>query len=663
MKKAVKLLSLILAVAMMMTSAITVFAADNTTGADAANALHALGLLAGVGNNADGSVNFDLDGSLTRAQSITQVVRFLGAESTAVNTVNAHPFTDLASWAVPYISYAYANGITQGVSATKFNPDAAMSDAAFLTAILRVLGYVDKNDGSGDFVWSNPYTLAASVGLVDSETPNSSFKRGDAFVICFNALSATVKSGDKICDKLVKDGIVNADLMASVIGNAPTEGGLTVGGKAITDFKVVVSTSANATVKVAAKNLVATIEEAYGKTLEIVTDDTAKADCEIVIGSTTRPISEKLASAGENDIGMIIEGTSIALGGANSTTIRNATTAFASRYIAGTPNFALTDEDSFIGMLLTNPVRSFGQSGDPCIVYDNETEYYYAVYSAPKNDRVILYRAKTLAELGSLDTADGKEIYVAGENAEIKHKLYAPELKKMDGKWYIYASGATSMEDKDAGASKSIRLFCLEAASDDPYGEYKFKAFLDPDIWAIDAHPFTYNGENYIAFARILSGNIVTVAKLSNPWTIDNSRVTVLSTPTYDFELLGGKINEGPFTFTSPDGRLFMLYSANNVTSGHYCLGLLEFTGSNILSKASWTKSKVAVFEGTDSIKSPGHCSVFMSPDGSEYWLAYHYQQSGRKLGAQPFTFDETGYPVFGTPNAPGSYIFAPSGE
>ena len=122
-----------------------------------------------------------------------------------------------------------------------------------------------------------------------------------------------------------------------------------------------------------------------------------------------------------------------------------------------------------------------------------------------------------------------------------------------------------------------------------------------------------------------------------------------------------GAQDEG-FAF-SPDGRLFLLYSANNVTSGKYCLGLLEFTGDDILARSSWTKTDHAVFEGTAQVSSPGHCSVFMSPDGTEYWLAYHFQMSGRKLAVQQFTFDENGDPVFGEPVKPLKSFFAPAGE
>ena len=72
----------LLLTALMLFSALSLSlsAAEALDGQTAAENLHALGLLAGVGKNADGSVNFDVNGNLTRAQAITQIVRFLGAE-------------------------------------------------------------------------------------------------------------------------------------------------------------------------------------------------------------------------------------------------------------------------------------------------------------------------------------------------------------------------------------------------------------------------------------------------------------------------------------------------------------------------------------------------------------------------------------------------------
>ena len=196
-------------------ASMAVFAVNARDGQEAAENLNGLGLLAGVGKNADGSINFDVNGNLTRAQAITQIVRFLGAEKTATASTYTHPFTDLPAWAVPYVGYAYTNNITKGVSATKFGTDDRMGDAAFLTLILRVLGY---EDAKGDFVWNNPYALAKTAGLIDSETPDDNFTRGDAFVICYRAITAQVKSGDSIKTQLIAKGVFTAETYDKVAG-------------------------------------------------------------------------------------------------------------------------------------------------------------------------------------------------------------------------------------------------------------------------------------------------------------------------------------------------------------------------------------------------------------------------------------------------------------
>ena len=176
--------------------------AARPTAGGAADALYALGLVGGYGKNADGSVNFALGEKLTRAQAFVLVVRFVGAEKDATTSVQSHPFTDVPAWANPYIGYVYANGITKGVSETRFDPDTEVSEAAFLTIMLRVLGY---NDGAGDFKWDDPYTLAQSVGIVDAKA--DTFNRGGAFVICYRALTATVKSGNSIAEQLIAKGV------------------------------------------------------------------------------------------------------------------------------------------------------------------------------------------------------------------------------------------------------------------------------------------------------------------------------------------------------------------------------------------------------------------------------------------------------------------------
>ena len=325
------------------------------------------------------------------------------------------------------------------------------------------------------------------------------------------------------------------------------------------------------------------------------------------------------------------------------------------------------------GEEMISPLIRIRSSGDPCITFDPETGYYYALYSSSGSDRITLYRSQTLKGLG---TAEGKDLYVAGdgcwEEKEIMSRLYAPEIHRVDGKWYIYASGGTVSQKKEGqdAASRSIRLFCLEALSDDPYGDYAFKGLLDDDLWAIDASVFSWNGKNYALCAEIVpgEGNVITIAELESPWKIRAGTARRIARAQLPFETQNGLVNEGPWFFQSPNGRCFILYSANNVSSPYYCLNLLEWTGEDLLSPEAWKKFPETTFVTTGTSYCPGHGSVFLSPDGTEYWLAYHVKSNrngtgNRMLCAQPLRFDESGCPLLDFPLQSGDRIPPPSGE
>ena len=202
MKKKLCLLCVLLVLVLTASLAAAPIAAAAPTADVAAQKLYTLGLVGGYGQSADGSVNFALGDKLTRAQAFVLVVRFVGAEKDATANAQSHPFTDVPAWAAPYIGYVYANGITKGVSETKFDPDTEVSEAAFLTIMLRVLGY---DDGAGDFKWNDPYTLAKQVGIADAKA--NAFNRGGAFIICYRALTAAPKNGDTIAARLIAAGV------------------------------------------------------------------------------------------------------------------------------------------------------------------------------------------------------------------------------------------------------------------------------------------------------------------------------------------------------------------------------------------------------------------------------------------------------------------------
>ncbi len=105
--------------------------------------------------------------------------------------------------------------------------------------------------------------------------------------------------------------------------------------------------------------------------------------------------------------------------------------------------------------------------------------------------------------------------------------------------------------------------------------------------------------------------------------------------------------------------RLFIIYSASACWGPEYKLGMLTFTGDDVLDPAAWTKHPEPVFEKSEEngVFGPGHNSFFKSPDGTEDWILYHANDSPegvcdnrRTTRAQPFTWNEDGTPNFGVP-------------
>ncbi len=172
-----------------------------------ADALNHLGLFLGTG------VDYELDGKLTRAQGITLLVRMIGMETKANSISYTAPFTDVPEWAAGYVNYAWMHKITNGISDTEFDPDAAMTDYMFLTLVLRVLGYKDSGNNP-EFQWDDPYALAKSVGLISTVTPDDSFRRGDAITVFWNALLLNDRA---LAKDLIESAVFSADEFAKAV--------------------------------------------------------------------------------------------------------------------------------------------------------------------------------------------------------------------------------------------------------------------------------------------------------------------------------------------------------------------------------------------------------------------------------------------------------------
>lgn len=186
-----------------------------------AEGLKTLGIFNGVGNNPDGTVNFDLNRAPTREEAVVLLIRLLGKDAEAKGyPAEKCPFTDVSDWAKSYLAYAYDNGITNGIGGGLFGVGEATVEQ-FQTFVLRAMGYSDK-DGL-DFTWDHPEKLAEKLGIVLSENDKANFTRGVCVRIMEIALRNAMKTGERLADKLIEQGVFTKDAFEAAFSGLDKE--------------------------------------------------------------------------------------------------------------------------------------------------------------------------------------------------------------------------------------------------------------------------------------------------------------------------------------------------------------------------------------------------------------------------------------------------------
>lgn len=195
-----KIISFILCF-VMITSMLTTYAlTEENLYNDMAICLKQLGLFKGVSDT-----EFDLHRAPTRTEAIIMLIRVLGNENKAASNNWEHPFDDVETWANNYVGYAYNNGLSKGISNTKFGTENADS-SMYLTFVLRALGYSDTN--GEDFEWNNPFELAEKVGISPDCVNTDEFMRKDVVAISYAALSAKLKNSEQtLAQKLIESKV------------------------------------------------------------------------------------------------------------------------------------------------------------------------------------------------------------------------------------------------------------------------------------------------------------------------------------------------------------------------------------------------------------------------------------------------------------------------
>ena len=312
-----------------------------------------------------------------------------------------------------------------------------------------------------------------------------------------------------------------------------------------------------------------------------------------------------------------------------------------------------------------NPIAP---GADPWVVWHDG--FYY--WCASENDlAVAVFRSEKLTERG-------EKIIVWRAAARGPHsaEIWAPELHRLDGRWYIYVAASN-------GKNETHRMIVLESVGDDPTSEFRFKAelYTGDDVatgqrnrWAIDGTILERGGQRYFLWSG-WAGNSdaqwLYIAQMANPWTIASNRVRLGANDDYLWERVDETIrsrglNEAPQVLERA-GRTFVVYSASASWETTYKLGMLELRpDADPMEPKSWRKHARPVFQATKTTWGVGHCGFTRSPDGTQDWIVFHAKLEtkpnwNRAVHAQPFSWDDTGAPLFGEPVAAGVPLACPS--
>jgi GH43 family beta-xylosidase len=306
----------------------------------------------------------------------------------------------------------------------------------------------------------------------------------------------------------------------------------------------------------------------------------------------------------------------------------------------------------------TNPLLPSGP--DPWITQVDGVYYY----THTLGNRIALWRTENVADLGK---AEKRVVWTPPATGPNAHSIWAPELHRLGGKWYLYYS-ATASGFKD---DKHRAVFVLENAGEDPMaGEWVDRGRVNTAHSGIDGTVFAHGGKHYFVYSPYIGpDSALAIAEMENPWTLKGPE-NVIARPDRPWEKQGGRqILEGPEFLPGPKGDLFLTYSASACWSDDYALGLLHApAGSDPLDPSAWSKAPQPAFKKGNGVYATGHNGFFVSPDGTENWIVYHANPgpdmkctAQRAPHIQRFGWSQDGWPEFGEPVAEGVPVSVPS--
>ena len=187
-----KILSLLLAAAVLLGSAPAALAASSASDSVIEEVIRATGIMVG-----DESGDMNLNNTVTRAEYAKMLVSASTYKDKVSGASNSSPFKDVpyTHWAAGYIKTAVEQGWLTGYLDGSYKPDNTVTLEEAATGVLKLLGYTSE-----DFSGSYPYgqlALYESLGLDVNITASqgTAMTRRNMMYLFYNLLNAETKDG------------------------------------------------------------------------------------------------------------------------------------------------------------------------------------------------------------------------------------------------------------------------------------------------------------------------------------------------------------------------------------------------------------------------------------------------------------------------------------
>ncbi|KAK0446780.1 Arabinanase/levansucrase/invertase [Armillaria borealis] len=260
-----------------------------------------------------------------------------------------------------------------------------------------------------------------------------------------------------------------------------------------------------------------------------------------------------------------------------------------------------------------NPIKS-SDGSDPFIVYSDG--YYYLTTTTWTDIQIT--RGTTMQELKD---ATPKVVWSDSTSSRCCN-VWAPEIwwYAAESSWFIYYTAGVS------GTFDDQYLHVLKGSSTSIWdSEWSYEGRIsipNRDYWSIDGTLLFYGSATYLVYSAWDGAyQCLFIAQMTSSSTVGNA--VKISTPTYDWEMVGANVNEGP--------------------------AALYHGGRTFLTR-------------------PGHNGFFTSEDGTETWMVYHASSASpgtcdgaRYTMVQSISWNSDGTPNLGSPVSESTSLSEPA--